>query len=91
MDISDVALLVQFGVLSSLTVWLQRAGRAGQSPLIQACAILVVERSVLMHTGNKNKDPSNSMDMVLILGVCAPLIVLLDAFLVITSAVSLYG
>ena len=29
--------------------------------------------------------------VVLILGVCAPLIVLLDAFLVITSAVSLYG
>ena len=28
---------------------------------------------------------------VLILGVCAPLIVLLDAFLVITLAVSLYG
>ena len=28
---------------------------------------------------------------LLILGVCAPLIVLLDAFLVITSAVSLYG
>ena len=28
---------------------------------------------------------------LLILGVCAPLIVLLDAFLVITSAISLYG
>ena len=29
--------------------------------------------------------------LVLILGACAPLIVLLDAFLVITLAVSLYG
>ena len=31
------------------------------------------------------------LDHVLILGVCAPLIVLLDAFLVITSAVSFQG
>ena len=62
LDIPDVALLVQFGVPSSLTVWLQRAGRAGRSPSIQARAILLVERSVLMRTGNRNKDPSNSTD-----------------------------
>ena len=31
------------------------------------------------------------LNTLLILGVCAPLIVLLDAFLVITLAVSLYG
>ncbi|KDQ56802.1 hypothetical protein JAAARDRAFT_59046 [Jaapia argillacea MUCL 33604] len=35
-DIPDVEQVIQFGVPSSLSVWLQCAGRAGRSPDIQA-------------------------------------------------------
>ncbi|KAF9239710.1 hypothetical protein BU15DRAFT_46435 [Melanogaster broomeanus] len=47
LDIPDITLAVQFGVPLSLTTWLQRAGRAGRSPHVQARAILLVESSVL--------------------------------------------
>ncbi|KAI0369783.1 P-loop containing nucleoside triphosphate hydrolase protein, partial [Pilatotrama ljubarskyi] len=45
-DIPDIRQVVQFGAPSSLTVWVQRAGRAGRSPELQAEAILLVEQSV---------------------------------------------
>ncbi|KAF8207647.1 P-loop containing nucleoside triphosphate hydrolase protein [Mycena galopus ATCC 62051] len=45
-DISDIELIIQFGVPSSLAVWTQRAGRAGRSLGIQARAILLVEKSM---------------------------------------------
>ncbi|KAF8446420.1 P-loop containing nucleoside triphosphate hydrolase protein [Boletus edulis BED1] len=47
LDIPDITLVVQFGVPLSLTVWLQRAGRAGRSSHVQARAILLVELSAL--------------------------------------------
>ncbi|KAI0371404.1 P-loop containing nucleoside triphosphate hydrolase protein [Pilatotrama ljubarskyi] len=46
MDVPDITLIVQFGVPETLAVWLQRAGRAGRSRSIQACAIMLVQSSV---------------------------------------------
>ena len=51
MDIPDTTLAVQFGVPLSLTVWLQRAGRAGRSSHVQARAILLVKSSALQCVG----------------------------------------
>jgi len=45
-DIPDIEQVIQFGVPSSLLVWIQRAGRAGRSPNINAQAILMVEKSM---------------------------------------------
>ncbi|KAJ3546985.1 hypothetical protein NMY22_g1839 [Coprinellus aureogranulatus] len=45
-DIPDIEQVIQLGVPSSLSVWVQRAGRAGRSRTIQARAILLVEPSV---------------------------------------------
>lgn len=52
LDIPDITLAVQFGVPMSLSVWLQRAGRAGRSPHVQARAILLVESSALQRVGS---------------------------------------
>ncbi|KAJ3483954.1 hypothetical protein NLJ89_g12020 [Agrocybe chaxingu] len=45
-DIPDIEQVIQFGVPSSLSVWIQRAGRAGRSPHIKARAILLYEKSM---------------------------------------------
>ncbi|KAJ6582551.1 P-loop containing nucleoside triphosphate hydrolase protein [Mycena vulgaris] len=45
-DIPDIELVIQFGVPSSLSVWIQRAGRADRSPELHAHAILLVEKSM---------------------------------------------
>ncbi|KAJ6601732.1 P-loop containing nucleoside triphosphate hydrolase protein [Mycena vulgaris] len=44
-DIPDIELVIQFGFPKSLSVWIQRAGRAGRSPELHARAILLVEKS----------------------------------------------
>ncbi|KXN93138.1 hypothetical protein AN958_00060, partial [Leucoagaricus sp. SymC.cos] len=44
-DIPDIEQVVQLGVPSSLSTWIQRAGRAGRSA-IRARAVLLVEKSV---------------------------------------------
>ncbi|KAJ7092198.1 P-loop containing nucleoside triphosphate hydrolase protein [Mycena epipterygia] len=44
-DIPDIELVIQSGFPKSLSVWIQRAGRAGRSPDLQAHAILLVEES----------------------------------------------
>ncbi|KIJ06460.1 hypothetical protein PAXINDRAFT_49347, partial [Paxillus involutus ATCC 200175] len=43
-DIPDIKAVIQFGVPASLEVWTQRAGRAGRTPDLQACATLLVEQ-----------------------------------------------
>lgn len=45
-DIPDVEQVIQFGVPTSLSVWIQRAGRAGRSANVHARAILLVEKSM---------------------------------------------
>ncbi|KAF6756531.1 P-loop containing nucleoside triphosphate hydrolase protein, partial [Ephemerocybe angulata] len=45
-DIPDIEQVIQPGVPASLSIWVQRAGRAGRSPTIDARAILLVEPSV---------------------------------------------
>ncbi|KAF9471355.1 P-loop containing nucleoside triphosphate hydrolase protein [Pholiota conissans] len=45
-DIPDIEQVVQFGVPSSLSIWMQRAGRAGRSVGINARAILLAEKSM---------------------------------------------
>ncbi|CDO69447.1 hypothetical protein BN946_scf184817.g7 [Trametes cinnabarina] len=47
MDIPDIELIVQFGVPENLCVWLQRAGRAGRSPRLQARAVMLAEAAVI--------------------------------------------
>ncbi|KAJ8518979.1 hypothetical protein ONZ45_g4049 [Pleurotus djamor] len=46
-DIPNIARVVQFFAPSSLEVWMQRAGRAGRNPDIEAEAILLVQPTVL--------------------------------------------
>jgi superfamily II DNA helicase RecQ len=52
--------VIQFGVPSSLSVCIQRAGRAGRSPDINACAILLAEKS--MFQWRKKKCRKNAAD-----------------------------
>ncbi|KAH7925762.1 hypothetical protein BV22DRAFT_1128801 [Leucogyrophana mollusca] len=51
LDIPDIDFVVQFGLPSSLTVWLQRAGRAGRAIWICARTILLVEASMFKRVG----------------------------------------
>ncbi|KAF7318341.1 Bloom syndrome [Mycena chlorophos] len=44
-DIPDIELVIQFGFPKTLSMWIQRAGRAGRSPEIQARAVLLAEVS----------------------------------------------
>ena len=54
-DIPDIELVVQFGIPQSLSVLNQRFGHAGQSPSIQAKAILLAEKSIFKQ--KKNRKP----------------------------------
>ncbi|KAJ7272391.1 P-loop containing nucleoside triphosphate hydrolase protein [Mycena rebaudengoi] len=57
-DIPDIELIIQFGLPKSLTVWTQRAGRAGRSPNLHARAILLVEKSAFQRKkAPKGKTP----------------------------------
>ncbi|GBE83952.1 hypothetical protein SCP_0510110 [Sparassis crispa] len=54
MDIQDIIISVQYMLPSSLSVWLQRAGRAGRSGAL-AFAIFFVEPSVFQKKGAKKR------------------------------------
>ncbi len=54
-DIPDIEQVIQFGVPPSLTVWIQRAGRAGRSENINARAILLVEKSMFERQRKRRK------------------------------------
>ncbi|KAN0078270.1 hypothetical protein V8E55_010327 [Tylopilus felleus] len=45
-DLPHIELVVQFLVPASLSIWMQRAGRAGRSPTLQACGVLLVQSMV---------------------------------------------
>ena len=53
-DIPNVKIVVQFMVPKSLSVWLQRAGRAGRAHGSQATAYLLVQPSVFQEKGKLN-------------------------------------
>lgn len=59
-DIPDIEQVIQFGVPPSLTIWMQRAGRAGRSREVNARAILLYEKSVFQH--QKKKRPKRKTD-----------------------------
>ncbi|KAI0744526.1 P-loop containing nucleoside triphosphate hydrolase protein [Earliella scabrosa] len=59
MDVPDIELAVQFGIPQSLGIWLQRAGRAGRSPSVQARAVMVVEKSAVQRVGGGNTKKSS--------------------------------
>ncbi|KIM73718.1 hypothetical protein PILCRDRAFT_15010 [Piloderma croceum F 1598] len=61
-DILDIEQVIQFGVPSSLSVWIQRAGRAGCSPDINARAILLVEKSMFQWRKKHKKRGQESDD-----------------------------
>ncbi|KIJ12382.1 hypothetical protein PAXINDRAFT_156979 [Paxillus involutus ATCC 200175] len=44
----------------SLSIWMQRAGRAGRSPLLQARAILLVQPTVFQEKNKTKKDPDKA-------------------------------
>ncbi|KAJ7103240.1 P-loop containing nucleoside triphosphate hydrolase protein [Mycena belliarum] len=62
-DISDIELIVQFGVPSSLAVWTQRAGRAGRSFHLHARAVMIVERTMFQRK-KKRRRKGNSEGQV---------------------------
>ncbi|KAF7331133.1 P-loop containing nucleoside triphosphate hydrolase protein [Mycena sanguinolenta] len=53
-DIPHVEQVVQFMVPASLSIWMQRAGRAGRDFLIAAHGILLVQPSVFKEVSSKN-------------------------------------
>ncbi|KAI0363574.1 P-loop containing nucleoside triphosphate hydrolase protein [Pilatotrama ljubarskyi] len=54
-DIPDIALVVQFMAPDSLSVWIQRAGRAGRRADIQARAVLLIQPSVFQEKGKQSR------------------------------------
>ncbi|KAF8816985.1 P-loop containing nucleoside triphosphate hydrolase protein [Phlegmacium glaucopus] len=52
-DIPDIEQVIQFGVPLSLTIWMQRAGRAGRSQEVNARAILLFEKSIFQRQKKK--------------------------------------
>ncbi|KAF8141803.1 P-loop containing nucleoside triphosphate hydrolase protein [Boletus edulis] len=57
LDIPDVTFVGQLGAPQSLTVWMQHAGRARRSAVIQAHAVLFLELSVLKEIRLNTKQP----------------------------------
>ena len=53
--------MIQFGVPSSLEVWTQQAGRAGQMPHVQACAVLLAEHSMFQRKKAAKKQKINEI------------------------------
>ena len=45
-DMPHIELVVQFKVPKSLSIWMQQAGRAGQSQIMQARAVLLIQPMV---------------------------------------------
>ncbi|KAF9231154.1 hypothetical protein BU15DRAFT_56515, partial [Melanogaster broomeanus] len=59
-DMPHIELVIQFMVPASLSIWMQRAGRAGRSPSLQARAVLLVQPSVFQ--AKKEKRHSEEME-----------------------------
>ncbi|KAF5324977.1 hypothetical protein D9619_009839 [Psilocybe cf. subviscida] len=62
-DIPDIEQVIQFGVPSSLSVWMQRAGRAGRSPSMRAHAILLCEKAMFQQQSKQQKKSNESNDV----------------------------
>ena len=54
-DIPDIEQVFQFGVPPSLSVWMQRAGRAGRCGSLNARALLFVEKSMFESQRKKRR------------------------------------
>ncbi|KAI0047481.1 P-loop containing nucleoside triphosphate hydrolase protein [Auriscalpium vulgare] len=63
-DISDIEIVVQFMVPGSLSIWLQRAGRAGRKRGSLARAYLLVQPTVLQEKGKKTRLPGEDITYV---------------------------
>ncbi|KAF8545862.1 P-loop containing nucleoside triphosphate hydrolase protein, partial [Imleria badia] len=63
LDIPDVAFVGQLGAPSSLTVWIQRAGRAGRMASIQARAVLFLEASALKEIRTKTAEVESESEI----------------------------
>jgi superfamily II DNA helicase RecQ len=64
-DIPDIEQVIQFGVPPSLSVWMQRAGRAGRRADLDARALLFVEKSMFESQKKKRRktDTAESLDL----------------------------
>ncbi|KAK7018291.1 P-loop containing nucleoside triphosphate hydrolase protein, partial [Favolaschia claudopus] len=60
-DLSHIQLVVQFMVPDSLSIWMQRAGRAGRNFFIAARAVLLVQPSVFKEVKSKNPNPADEV------------------------------
>ncbi|KAF9537693.1 P-loop containing nucleoside triphosphate hydrolase protein, partial [Agrocybe pediades] len=54
-DIPDIVRVVQFMVPKNMSVWMQRAGRAGRNPSISAHAVLLVQPSVFQEVKSSGR------------------------------------
>lgn len=63
-DISDIELVVQFMAPESLSVLIQRSGRAGRQPGLQARAILLIEASAFHEKGKSVRQPGQPAEYV---------------------------
>ncbi|KAI0350066.1 P-loop containing nucleoside triphosphate hydrolase protein [Trametes cingulata] len=60
-DIPDIASVVQFMAPESLSVWMQRAGRAGRRPDLQARAVLLIQPSVFQEKGKQSRQEGEAV------------------------------
>ena len=61
MDIPDIVQVIQFDIPGSLTVWIQRAGRAGRASSIMGRAILLVEKSMFERQRKKKRHKDSNL------------------------------
>ncbi|KAH8093844.1 P-loop containing nucleoside triphosphate hydrolase protein [Cristinia sonorae] len=54
-DIPDIEVVVQYMVPGSLSIWMQRAGRAGRLQSIKARAVLLVQPSIFQERGRATR------------------------------------
>lgn len=63
-DIPDIEDIVQYQVPDNLSIWTQRAGRAGRSPNINARAVLLVQPSVFAEKGKLTRKEGDPIEYV---------------------------
>ncbi|KII93854.1 hypothetical protein PLICRDRAFT_77008, partial [Plicaturopsis crispa FD-325 SS-3] len=63
-DIPDITRVIQFGLCKSLSIWTQRAGRAGRSPGLHATAYLLVQKSMFKRRKRKKGEAADTAVLV---------------------------
>ncbi|KII90327.1 hypothetical protein PLICRDRAFT_106921 [Plicaturopsis crispa FD-325 SS-3] len=63
-DIPNIKRVIQFGLCKSLSIWTQRAGRAGRSPGVHASVYLLVEESMFHRRKRKKGEAGDDVTYI---------------------------